>query len=146
ALRHGRQIPIEHERLMKHIVLRIWPLPPLVMRGVHSQDMVKDNHVFVAYALSGLHKIAHRLGISAYFGLWENHAKLHRCAPLIVPEPCGPEVFTTLPFGRSRREARNIVVEKDHVDKRDRYRPQYPPTHQPPPVVHITPNKVADYC
>src|SRR6266853_3212412 len=39
ALRHRRQIPIEHKGLMKQIVLRIRPLPPLVMRGVYSQDM-----------------------------------------------------------------------------------------------------------
>jgi hypothetical protein len=36
--------------------------------------MVKDNHVFIAYTLSSLHEIAYRLGISTYFGLWENYA------------------------------------------------------------------------
>src|SRR5215510_6423502 len=96
ALGHSRQVPVEHKGLMKHIMLRIRPLPSLVMRGVHSQDMIKDNHVFVAYALSSLHEITHCLRISAYFGLWENHAKLHRFAPLVVPEPCGPEAFPTL--------------------------------------------------
>jgi hypothetical protein len=74
ALGHSRQVPVEYKGLMKHIVLRIRPLPSLIMRGIHSQDMVKDNHVFIAQALSGLHEIAHRLGISTYFGLWENHA------------------------------------------------------------------------
>src|SRR5262249_19178560 len=96
ALGHSRQVPVEYKGLMKHIVLRIRPLPPLVMRGVHSQDMIKDNHVFVAYALSSLHEITHCLRISAYFGLWENHAKLHRFAPLVVPEPCGQEAFPPL--------------------------------------------------
>jgi hypothetical protein len=53
------------------------------MRGVRPEDMVKDNHMFVAHAFSGLHKIAHRGGIGANFGLWENHAQLHGFAPLV---------------------------------------------------------------
>jgi hypothetical protein len=44
------------------------------MRRVHAQDMIKDNHVFVTYALSSLYEITHRLGISPYFSLWKNHA------------------------------------------------------------------------
>src|SRR5262245_52155775 len=35
ALGHSRQVPVEDKGLMKHIVLRIRPLPPRVMRGVH---------------------------------------------------------------------------------------------------------------
>src|SRR5215471_13247256 len=96
TLRHGREVSVEDKRLVKHVVLRIRPLPPRVMCRVHAQDMIKDNHVFVAYALSSLHEIAHRLGISTYFSLWENHAELHRCAPLVVSAPAGIETCTTL--------------------------------------------------
>jgi hypothetical protein len=68
---------------MKHIVVVVRPLPPLVMSSVRPEDMVKDNHMFVAHAFSGLHKIAHCRGIGANFGLWENHAQLHGFAPLV---------------------------------------------------------------
>src|SRR5215813_14807656 len=118
-------------------------LPKYLMRGVYSQDMIKDNHVFVAYTLSSLHKIAYRLGISTYFGLWENHAQLHRFAPLIAPAPSGPE--WSLSFCRPCRQARNIVVEKDYVNKRDRYRPQQRSCHQPTPMIHVTPNEFPYY-
>src|SRR5262245_17362073 len=143
ALGHSRQVPVEYKGLMKHIVLRIRPLPPLVMRGVHSQDMIKDYHVFIAYALSGLHEIAYRLGISPYFGLWENDAQLHRFAPLVVSAPCQPNAL--LPFGRPCSEARHIVIEEDHVYERDRYRSQECSSHQPTPVVHIAPNELPDH-
>src|SRR4029434_5267787 len=114
------------------------------MRGVHSQGMIKDNHVFIAYTLSGLHEIAYSLGISPYFGLWENDAQLHRFAPLVVSTPCEPKVL--LPFGRPCSEARHIVIEEDHVYERDRYRPQQRSCHQPTPVIHVTPNELPYYC
>src|SRR5438132_11557970 len=124
-------------------MLRIRPLPPLIMRRVHAQNMIKDDHVLVAYALSSLHEIAYRLGISPYFGLWENHPQLHRCAPLVVSMPCGPQVW--LPFCRPCRQARNIVVEKDDVNERDRDRPKQPSCHQPTSVIDVTTNEFPYY-
>src|SRR5262249_38611340 len=102
TLRHGREVAVEDKGLVKHIVLRIRSLPPRVMCRVHAQDMIEDNHVFVAYALSSLNEITYCFGISTYFSLWENHAELHRCAPLIVSTPCGPvaTLWSPLPSGQ----------------------------------------------
>jgi hypothetical protein len=60
-----------------------------MMRHIRPEHMVKDNEVGIAYALSGLHEVAHSFGVGTNLGLRKDHSQLHGLAPLI-------DVFSTL--------------------------------------------------